>query len=102
MNGQGGGLRKRREECERGERCCGVITESSYSLVRLAAWSMCMGLCVKLLSLNCAHMSEWVLKFAHSSVHKCIYVCEHECVFLCACLFLDVLMVHPVYALLPA
>lgn len=92
MNGQGGGLRKRRKECERGERYCRVITESSYSLVRLAARSMCVYGCVysvAVLKLCADTMSEWVVKFAHSNeqVHLC--VCKHECV------FLDVLMVHP-------
>lgn len=86
MNGQGRGLRNRQEECERGEICCGVITESSYSLVRLAA---CVYELICFPENVCA--SEWDVKFAHSSeqVYLSVYsgagwgVCEHACVFLC-------------------
>lgn len=78
VNGQGGGLRKRREECERGERCCGVISESSYSLVRLAA--RCVSVCVCVCECECMYgvcLSGWWS--LHIPVNKCIYVCVCVC-----------------------
>lgn len=87
MNGQGRGLRNRQEECERGEICCGVITESSYSLVRLAA-------CVY--ELICfpenVYASEWDVKFAHSSeqVYLSVYSgvgCVRACLCVPVCLW---------------
>lgn len=86
MNGQGRGLRNRQEECERGEICCGVITESSYSLVRLAA-CVCELICFP--ENVCA--SEWDVKFAHSSEQVCASM------FVCSCVSLEGLIVHSVY-----
>lgn len=52
VNGQGGGLRKRRKECERRERCCGGQHWVIIFPVRLAARSVCVYvcMCVQLLS----------------------------------------------------
>lgn len=76
VNGQGGGLRKRWEECERGERCCGghhwaiIFSGKAGCMVRVCVWS------VAFLKVCAYRMSEWVVKFAHSSEQACpsVYV----------------------------
>lgn len=90
VNGQGGGLRKRREMCERGERCCGghdwVIIFPGKT-----GCTVCMCVCVfsNFPTSVCICLSGcWSL---HIPVNKCIYVCACVwawlCVSMCLCAF---------------
>lgn len=96
----------REEGWEKDERCVkeerdavGVMIESSYSLVRLAALCVCVCVCSVTFLQVCAYV--WVgvevCTFQSTSVFTCVHVCGHDYVFPCVCVLLDVLILHPVY-----
>lgn len=78
VNGQGGGLRKWWEECERGERWGGghpwviIFSGKAGCMVR----AVCVCVCSVAFLKACAYrMSKWVVKFAHSSEQVYFFDC---------------------------
>ena len=88
VNGQGGGLRKRREECERGERCCGghdwVIIFPGKT-----GYTVCVCVCSVTFLQVCAYV--WVgvevCTFQLTSAFTCACVWAWLCVSMCLCAF---------------